>query len=73
MSTANLLLIVMTLLVSGMASLFFLAELIPMVRDHARQPRAALVTGDSSLSPRSINWLAAVAFIGAVFICFVLV
>ena len=59
----------------GMVSVFAIAtpvgEFKPMVRDLIRK-QPLMQTGDSSLSPRSVNWLAATDFVGALVICFVL-
>ena len=61
------------LIMIGLVSVFAIATLVdeyqPMIRDLIhRQP--LMQSGDSSLSPRSVNWLAATAFAGALLICF---
>ncbi len=53
------------------AAVFFMAA--TMAREMNFHLPAVNQTGDSSLSPRSVNWLAAAAFIAAVLICFVLI
>jgi len=62
------------LIMAGLVSVFAIATLVdefqPMVRDLVRR-QPLMQTGDSSLSPRSVNWLAATAFAGALVICFV--
>lgn len=64
------------LIMAGLVSVFAIATLVgefwPVVRNLiGRQP--LMQTGDSSLSPRSVNWLAATAFAGALLICLVFV
>jgi len=62
------------LVIAGLVSVFAIATLVnefqPMMRDIIRK-QLLTQTGDSSLSPNSVNWLAAAAFAGAVVICFV--
>jgi hypothetical protein len=57
----------------GLVSVFAVATLVaefqPLVRDLIRR-QPLMQTGDSSLSPRSVNWLAATALAGALVICF---
>ena len=61
----------MAALVSAFAIATLVAEFQPVVRDLIRR-QPLMQTGDSSLSPHSVNWLAAAAFAGALVICFVL-
>jgi hypothetical protein len=53
---------------AGVTALFAAATL---AREMGVQLPALRRTGDSSLSPRSVNWLAVTALIGAVLICLV--
>ena len=69
MSLSQLGLLVMGGLVSVFAIATLVGEFQPMVRDLIRK-QPLMQTGESSLSPNSVNWLAAAAFAGAVLICF---
>lgn len=60
-------------LVSAFAIATLYGEFSPVLREFKPPTRLLRQTGDSSLSPSSVNWLAATAFAGAVLICFVFV
>ena len=70
MSVSQFVLLMMAVLVSAFAIATLLGEFQPVVRDLMRR-QPLMQTGDSSLSPNSVNWLAAAAFAGALLICFV--
>lgn len=50
-------------------SILFMAAL--LVSELALKRPVATQSGDSSLGPKSVNWLGAIAFIGAVLICLI--
>lgn len=62
----------MAMLVSGFALMTLVGEFLPAWRESFGKAREFRQTGDSSLSPRSVNWLGLTAFGAAVTICFVL-
>ena len=68
MNLSELSLLIMTGLVSVFAVATLINEFQPIIR-HLVRSRPLTQTGDSSLSPRSVNWLAATAFAGALMIC----
>lgn len=72
MNIPNVLLTVMTVLVSATALAILFAEYQPALRELKSKAQPLTQTGDSSLSPRSVNWLAATAVSAALLICFVL-
>jgi hypothetical protein len=72
MSTSDVLLVVMTVLVSATALAILGGEYQPVWRELKIKAQPLTQTGDSSLSRHSVNWLAATAFSAALFICFVL-
>jgi len=63
----------MTALVSGFALITLYGEFMPAVREYFTKTRELTQTGDSSLSPRSVNWLAGAALGGATLIAVFLV
>jgi len=67
MSTANVLLVVMSAAVSVTAIAILHSEYQPALRE-LRAKAQLTQTGDSSLSPQSVNWLAAVAVAAALVI-----
>jgi len=71
MSTANVLLAVMSVAVSVTALAILCGEYQPAWRELRARARLTQ-TGDSSLGPRSVNWLAAAAFSAALVIGLVL-
>ena len=73
MNIANVLLAVMTVLVSATALAILFAEYQPALRELRTKVQPLTQKGDSSLGQRSVNWLAATAFGAALFICFVLI
>jgi hypothetical protein len=73
MTAEKILLAAMVAMVSVFAIATLCAELLPSLRELANKTQQLTQTGDSTLGPRSMTWLAATAFAGAVFICFVLV
>ena len=73
MNIPNVLLAVMTVLVSAAALAILYGEYRPVLREFRIKARPLVQSGDSSLSPRSVNWLAATALSAALFICFVLI
>ena len=73
MTSKNLFLAAMVALVSVFAIATLCGELLPSLRGLANKTQQLTQTGDSTLGPRSMTWLAATAFAGALFICFVLV
>lgn len=73
MSTAQIVLVVMAALVSGFALITLYGEFMPAVREYLTRTRELTQTGDSSLSPHSVNWLAGAALGGATWIAVVLI
>jgi hypothetical protein len=73
MTMAQSLLAVMIALVSGFALITLYGEFMPTLRESFGKSRELRQTGDSSLSPRSVNWLGLTAFGAALLICFVLI
>ena len=73
MNIPNVLLTVMTVLVSAAALGFLYGEYKPALHEFRTKAQPLMQTGDSSLSRKSVNWLAATALSAALFICFVLV
>jgi hypothetical protein len=73
MNIPNILLAVMTVLVSATALAILYGEYKPVLRELKNKTQPLTQRGDSSLSRRSINWLAATALCGAFLICFVLI
>jgi hypothetical protein len=71
-SNAELLLAVMTTAVWVTALGLLLEDYKLEFRRFFLEKRMQLQSGDSSLSPRSVNWLAAAALTAALIICFVL-
>jgi hypothetical protein len=71
-SNAELLLAVMTTAVWVTALGLLLEDYKLEFRRFFLEKRMQLQSGDSSLSPRSVNWLAAAALTAAQIICFVL-
>jgi len=63
-------LIVMCVLVLGFAGATLFSEFQPAIREFFHRQQSLRQSGDSSLSPNSVNWLAAAAFAGALLICF---
>jgi hypothetical protein len=70
MSLSEFGLLMMAVMVSMFAIAMLWHEFQPVARDLLRKQRPLMQTGDSSLSPNSVNWLAAAALAGAVLICF---
>ena len=68
MSTSEFVLATMVMLVSGFAVATLCDEYLPAIRKSLLGVRAFRQTGDSSLGPRSVNWLAAMALVGALLI-----
>ena len=66
----SIVLIVMVVLVSGFALATLYEEFTPAIRQSGSEPRELTQTGDSSLSPQSVNWLALTALVFALLICF---
>ena len=62
----------MTILVSVVALAILCGEYLPALHNFRSKAQPLTQTGDSSLSPRSVNWLAATALGAALAICFVL-
>ena len=66
---------IVVILMCALVSMFALAtlydEVTPVIRQNGSEPRELTQTGDSSLSPRSVNWLALPALVSALLICFV--
>jgi hypothetical protein len=56
-------------MVMASVSILFVAAMLVDELDLKRP--VATQTGDSSLGPKSVNWLGAIAFIGAVLICLI--
>lgn len=73
MTAEKILLAAMVVMVSVFAIATLCGELLPSLRELANKTQQLTQTGDSTLGPRSMTWLAATAFGGALFICFVLV
>jgi len=73
MTAEKILLAAMVAVVSVFAIATLCRELLPSLRELANRTQQLTQTGDSSLSSRSMTWLAATAFVGALLICFVLV
>lgn len=73
MNIPNVLLTVMTVLVSATALAILYSEYRPVLREFRMKSWPLVQTGDSSLSRRSVDWLAAMAFSAALLICFVLI
>jgi hypothetical protein len=73
MNIPNVLLVVMTVLVSVTALAILFGEYQPALRELRAKLQPLTQTGDSSLSQGSVNWLAATALGAALFICFVLI
>jgi hypothetical protein len=71
MSIAQIVLIVMAALVSGFALATLYDEFMTVICQSRSGTRELTQTGDSSLRPRSVNWLALTALISALLICFV--
>lgn len=72
MNIPNVLLTVMTVLVSATALAMLYSEYRPALREFRMKLWPLVQTGDSSLSHKSVNWLAATALSAALLICFVL-
>ena len=70
MSNADFVLVAMATLVSGFALQTLYSEFMPALRERFQRTLEWRQTGDSSLSPLSVNWLAASASAGAAAICF---
>ena len=70
MSLAQMVLAVMAALVAAFALATLYDEFMPAIRRRLLATRELTQTGDSSLSPRSVNWLALTALISALLICF---
>ena len=63
----------MSLTVIGFATMAIIATMFALaMMIHTRSLKSGQFTqtGDTSLSPRSVNWLAAAAIAGAIWICF---
>lgn len=73
MNIPNVMLAVMTVLVSAAGLAFLYGEFKPVLHELRTKSQPLTQTGDSSLSRTSVNWLAATALSVALFICFVLV
>ncbi len=73
MNIPNVLLAVMTVLVSATALAILYSEYQPALRELKSKLQPLTQTGDSSLSRKSVNWLAATALSAALVICFVLI
>jgi hypothetical protein len=73
MNIPNVLLAVMTVLVSATALAILYSEYQPTLRELKARLQPLTQTGDTSLSRRSVNWLAATALSAALVICFVLI
>ncbi len=72
MNIPNVLLAVMTVLVLATALAILFGEYRPAWRELKTKLQPLTQTGDSSLSHKSVNWLAATALSAALLICFVL-
>lgn len=60
---------IIAFMVMASVSILFVAAMLVDELDLKRP--VATQTGDSSLGPKSVNWLGAIAFIGAVLICLI--
>jgi hypothetical protein len=69
---SNVLLVVMTVLVSVTALAILYGEYQPALCEFRIKAQPLTQTGDRSLSRHSVTWLAAMAFSAALLICFVL-
>ena len=68
MNVSDVLLVLMVAAVSASAVSLLGSEVKPILLEVLNRLRQ---TGDSSLSPRAVNWLGATAFGGALLICLV--
>jgi len=60
---------ILTMLMMTAVAILFLAVM--LVREWDYKLSSLNQTGDSSLSPKSVNWLVAIAFLSAVLICLI--
>jgi hypothetical protein len=67
MSTPDVMLAVMTAAVTATAGTMLYQDYQPVLRETIQQMRQ---TGDTSLRARAVNWIGALAFLGALLICF---
>ena len=72
MNVPNVLLVVIVAAVSVVAIAMVLGDFKPQIRRFLSVNREFLQSGDTSLSPRSVNWLAATAVSAALIIGFLL-